>query len=154
MSPGDELARELLRDRVGARQGGRAGVHGTASSPLPHPSCRAGERRRRWRNLHPWSAGVRAGAIGTNRGREGALSVPRSSAGLLCGLRTSVVAARFHTVPTRTHLAPASAAVPALFDEQPGAIGGGPLAHPPPALPGPGPHGLRAHGKREPRDPL
>ena len=41
-------ARDPPRSR-GARRGGRAGAHGTASSPLPRPGSRGRERRRRWR---------------------------------------------------------------------------------------------------------
>jgi len=39
------------------------------------------------------------------------------------------MAPRFHTVSTSPHLTQASAAVAALVDEQPGAIGGGALAN-------------------------
>ena len=58
------------------------------------------------------------------------------AAGLLCGFCSLVMATRFHTVPAGSHVAPASAAVTALVDEQPGAIGGGALANSPQAIAG------------------
>jgi hypothetical protein len=47
-----------------------------------------------------------------------------------------VMAACFHAVSTSTHLTPASAAVAALVDEQPGAIVGGALANSPHSIAG------------------
>lgn len=49
--------------------------------------------------------------------------------GLARSFRFVVMAPRFHAVSTSPHLAPASAAVAALVDEQPCAIGRGALAN-------------------------